>query len=153
MSKVSFPPVTAYVPHRGAMLLIDRVVAVDADQVQVELVVPEDGWSVRDGGAPAWIGVEYMAQAIAAWAGARARREKRPPPLGFLLGTRRYEAQVDSFPSGATLQVHARCELLGDNGLCAFDCRIVRDGQTVAEAMLSVFEPSPGALLDDGATP
>ena len=67
MSDVSFPPVTAYVPHRGAMLLIDRVVAVDADQVPAELVVPEEGWTGRDGGVPAWIGVEYMAQAIAAF--------------------------------------------------------------------------------------
>ena len=143
-------PVTAYVPQRGAMLLVDRVIAVDAEQVEVEVTVPDEGWTVRDGVVPAWIGVEYMAQAVAVWAGARARRARREAPLGFLLGTRRYEAQVATFPSGARLRIHARCELMGDNGLGVFDCRIVRAGQTLATARLSVFEPGDGAL-DEGA--
>ena len=53
-----------------------------------ELVVPEAGLFVEDGQVPAWVGIEYMAQAIAAWAGCRARAAGKPPQLGFLLGSR-----------------------------------------------------------------
>jgi predicted hotdog family 3-hydroxylacyl-ACP dehydratase len=38
-----------------------------------------------------------------------------------------------------------RCELLGDNGLGMFDCRIHADGEReMATARVSVFEPEDG---------
>ena len=67
------------VPHRGTMRLVDRLVAWDEDTVTVELRVPEEGPFSHDDGVPAWVGVEYMAQAIAAWAGCHARRTGREP--------------------------------------------------------------------------
>lgn len=133
------------VPHRGAMRLLDRVIEVDEEQAVAEVDVPFDGLFVRDGAVPAWVGIEYMAQTIALWAGARAVQAGGPPRLGFLLGSRRYEARRAAFPSGVSLRVEARCELIGSNGLGVFDCRIVMDGDTVATARVSVFEPPEGA--------
>ena len=54
------------------------------------------------------------------------------------------------FPSGVTLRVEARCELIGSNGLGMFDCRILLAGDTVATARVSVFEPPEGADLFAG---
>jgi predicted hotdog family 3-hydroxylacyl-ACP dehydratase len=142
-----------WIPHRGAMRLIDRVLRVDADIAVAEVDVPFDGLFVRDGVVPAWIGIEYMAQAVAAWAGARLRAGGGAPRAGLLLGTRRYAAHCDGFPCGALLRVEARCELMADNGLGQFDCRIAMDGTEVASARISVFDPPEGAdFLQAGAS-
>lgn len=137
----------AWIPHRGAMMLLDRVLEVGAEHSVAEVDVPLDGLFVRDGQVPAWVGIEYMAQTISAWAGGRARREGGAPRMGLLLGTRRYETRCASFPGGARLRVEARCELMGDNGLGVFDCRILLAGDEVATAKLSVFDPPEGAVL------
>jgi predicted hotdog family 3-hydroxylacyl-ACP dehydratase len=146
-------PIEACIPHRGAMRLIDRLVEADAEHAVAEVDVPADGLFVRDGGVPAWVGIEYMAQTIAAWAGARALRAAGTPRLGFLLGCRQYAARLASFPAGATLRIEAHCELISDNGLGQFDCRIALAGADVAHALVSVFEPDDAAaLLSGGAS-
>jgi predicted hotdog family 3-hydroxylacyl-ACP dehydratase len=91
---------------------------------------------------PAWVGIEYMAQAVSAWAGARALSGGGQPRIGFLLGTRRYEARCAGFSGGRTLRVQARCEMMAGNGLGMFDCSIHLDGREIATGRLSVFEPS-----------
>jgi predicted hotdog family 3-hydroxylacyl-ACP dehydratase len=139
----------AWVPHRGEMSLLDRVERVDEHEVVAWVTVPADGLFVAEGGVPAWVGIEYMAQAVAAWSGARARAGGGSPRIGFLLGSRRYEARVPLFGAGWPLRVVAHCELVGDNGLGMFDCRIEHAGAILATARLSVFEPpAPG----DGGT-
>lgn len=136
--------VEGWIPHRGAMRLIDRVLEVDADHSVAEVDVPFDGLFVRDGEVPAWVGIEYMAQTVSAWAGARARAQGGAPRAGLLLGSRRYEVKRGGFPCGARLRVEARCELIGANGLGQFDCRIEMDGEEVASARISVFDPPEG---------
>jgi len=143
--------VESWIPHRGAMRLIDRVLVVDGDGAVAEVDVPFDGLFVRDGEVPAWIGIEYMAQTVAAWAGGRARAQGGAPRAGLLLGSRRYEVRRGGFPCGAKLRVEARCELMGENGLGLFDCRIEMDGVAVATARISVFDPPEGADLLRGA--
>ncbi len=129
------------IPHRGQMRLIDRLLAWDEDSVVTELRVPADAVFGDAAGVPAWVGVEYMAQTVAAWAGCRARGRGAEPSIGFLLGTRRYQADTDRFPAGAVLRVEARCELMGDNGLGMFACRILQQERVLASANISVFEP------------
>jgi predicted hotdog family 3-hydroxylacyl-ACP dehydratase len=136
-----------YIPHRGAMRLIDRLLELDGDHAVAEVEVPFDGLFVRDGQVPSWIGIEYMAQTVSAWAGSRQRGRGGEPQPGLLLGSRRYEVQCDGFPSGARLRVEARCEFIGSNGLGLFDCRIVMDGQDVATGRISVLDPPDGTDL------
>jgi predicted hotdog family 3-hydroxylacyl-ACP dehydratase len=145
--------IEAYVPHRGTMRLLDRLIEVDEEHAVAEVDVPTDGLFVRDGAVPAWVGIEYMAQTVSAWAGARAQRLGSQPRVGFLLGTRRFEAQRPEFPGGATLRVEARCEIMGDNGLGMFDCRIFLGDDALASARVSVFEPPEGSdiLAEGGA--
>jgi predicted hotdog family 3-hydroxylacyl-ACP dehydratase len=129
------------VPHRGAMLLLDTLLAADEDVVTVEGPVRRGQLFEADAGVPAYVGVEYMAQAIAAWAGCRSVRLGQPVKIGFLLGTRRYACTRTHFPFGARLRIVARREVMGDNGLGMFACSLAMDGEVLAEAMLSVFEP------------
>jgi predicted hotdog family 3-hydroxylacyl-ACP dehydratase len=143
--------IEACIPHRGAMRLVHRILAHDDDSIVVEADVPFDGLFVERAGMPAWIGIEYMAQAIAAWAGARACDRGEGPKLGFLLGTRRYTSACSHFASGAVLRVEARREIMGDNGLGVFDCRILCDGEELASAHVSVFEPADASVFLQGA--
>jgi predicted hotdog family 3-hydroxylacyl-ACP dehydratase len=134
-----------WIPQRGSMQLLDRIVEVDAESAVAEVRVPVDGLFTQDGQVPAWVGIEYMAQTISAWAAGRSQaRGGSGPKLGLLLGSRRFEAHCDGFPCGATLRVKARCEIMGDNGLGMFDCRVEMDGREVASARVSVFEPGDG---------
>jgi len=147
-----WPPhvMDAWVPHRGAMSLLDTVDRCDDQSIEARVRVPADGPFDVDGGVPAWVGIEYMAQAVAAWSGARAMAGGGSPKIGYLLGSRRYEAAVPVFPTGADLRVLAQCELMADNGLGMFDCRIEHDGRVLASGRLSVFEPPENS---EDATP
>jgi len=139
------------VPHRQDMCLLQRILRWDQDSIEAELVVPATGLFIEEGEMPAWIGIEYMAQAIAAWAGCRARAAGNVPQLGFLLGSRRYSSQRSGFPSGSRLRVQARRELLGDNGLGLFACRILAGEEEWAVANVSVYEPADAkAYLESG---
>ena len=138
-----WPPqaMDAWVPHRGAMSLLDSIAHVDDLAVEARVRVPAQGPFNTDAGVPAWVGIEYMAQAVAAWSGARARGGGGAPKIGYLLGSRRYEAAVPVFEVGAELRVLAQCELTAENGLGMFDCRIEHAGRVVASGRLSVFQP------------
>jgi predicted hotdog family 3-hydroxylacyl-ACP dehydratase len=130
-----------WVPHRGPMNLLDDVEHCDELTIVARVRVPGEGLFHGAEGVPAWVGIEYMAQAVAAWSGARVRTGGGSPRIGYLLGSRRYEAAVPAFDVGAQLRVFASCELMGDNGLGMFDCRIEQDGRVLASGRLSVFEP------------
>ena len=88
---MGMPDIRSLVPHAGAMLLLDRVVSADADNLLAEVRIRSDSLFCNGDGVGVWVGIEYMAQAIAAWAGYIARSRGEPVKLGFLLGTRRYE--------------------------------------------------------------
>ncbi len=135
-------PVELYVPHRSPMLLVDRLLSDDGECVEVEATVPADGLFVRDGMMPSWVGLELMAQTIGVFAGRRRRERSEDVRLGFLLGTRRYSTTVEGFAVGSRLTVHARMEILSEQGLAVFNCRILLGGEVVAEALMNVFQPN-----------
>jgi predicted hotdog family 3-hydroxylacyl-ACP dehydratase len=138
---MSLWPIAELLPHAGDMILIDEVLSFDEDSVQTRLRVRPGGlFSQADGSLPAWVGVELMAQSVAAYAGCRARQAGNPVQLGFLLGTRSYQCDVEHFPAGSELHIRALRSLQDDNGMGVFECHL--DGPGIhAEARLNVFCP------------
>jgi len=127
-------------PHAGNMILLDELVACDAESVSARWTVKPCLISDADGHLPAWNGLELMAQSVAAWAGVRAKRAGVPVELGFLLGTRRYTCNVPCFPHGTQLQIHAYSSLEDASGLGVFECTVT--GPAIhAQARLNVFRP------------
>ena len=152
MTDVHDLAVERLVPHRGGMLWLARVVRVDADGVDAEAIVREDHLLAdpEADGLPGWVGIEYMAQAIAAWAGGRALARGEAAKPGFLLGTRRYDCRRPVLAWGLHLRIEVRRELFGDNGLGMFSCRLLDGDDEIAVANVSVFEPpDPTAFLED----
>ena len=127
------------VPHAGKMALLERVVEFDWEKVVAEAVVRGDGLFGDECSVPAWLGIEYMAQTIAAMGGMKRRLLGESINLGFLLGTRRYECNVDRFEVGTVLKISVR-RLIQDQGLGVFDCRIEGEG-ILATAKLNVYQP------------
>ena len=133
-------PVAELIPHAGNMILIEKVLRFSDEDIETQLSVRDGLFSLDDGSLPAWIGIELMAQSVAAYAGCQARLRDEPVELGCLLGTRKYECNVERFPAGAELHIHATRSLQDENGMGVFDCHLRGPGID-AKARLNVFRP------------
>ena len=134
-------PIEDLLPHAGEMILLDAVIEAEPERIVCCRRVNAGGlFNSADGSLPAWVGVELMAQSIAAWAGWQAKREQRPVRLGFLLGTRHYRCDVEAFPADSELLIEAVRHFHDDHGMGVFACRIDAPGLH-AEARLTVFSP------------
>jgi predicted hotdog family 3-hydroxylacyl-ACP dehydratase len=133
-------------PHQAPMILLDEVL--EYDEAALRAAVTITPWSpfIEPEGVPAYVGLEYMAQACGAYAGTIARDAGRPVRVGFLLGTRRYLSHVARFRVEDRLTVSVAM-IYSDEEMGTFDCRIEANGQCVAEARLNVFQPKPEHVL------
>lgn len=134
-------PIAEVLPHDGSMILLDRIERYDAESIVcLRRVSPDAPFTDADGHLPAWVGIELMAQTIAAWSGSHALDANQPVRLGFLLGSRLYRSSADVFPAGSELMIEAVRTFHDESGMGAFACRIDAAG-VHAEAQLTVFSP------------
>lgn len=140
----SHVPIEQLLPHAPPMVLLDRVIDAADEHLTAAVTIRTDSEFCRDGQVGAWVGIEYMAQAVAAWSGWRARERGESVRIGFLLGTRRYEAHVGQFRVGDLLSIRVEREFQADNGLARFHAQIHRGDELCAEASISVYEPPAG---------
>ena len=145
-------PPADLLPHAGDMILIDEVIEFGEEDIRTRIHVRPGGLFNRaDGSLPAWVGIELMAQSVAAYAGCQARSKDEPVELGFLLGTRKFECNVEHFPAGSELIIHAQRSLQDDSGMGVFECHLSGPGID-ATARLNVYRPPQSAgYLAEGA--
>lgn len=134
------PALKQLLPHDHPMILIDDIVACREHGLTATVTIHEQSPFVESGGVPSWIGIEYMGQAIAAYAGLCARRDGVPVRIGFLVGSRRYAPGCSHFPLGATLQIAVDALTPNTSGLQVFECHISGAGIDT-RANLNVFMP------------
>ncbi|WP_411727391.1 3-hydroxylacyl-ACP dehydratase [Methyloglobulus sp.] len=125
--------------HEGSMMLLDKIIKFDGQSMVSEVTVRDNGLFGDDKAVPALVGIEYMAQTIAAHGNMMDKIAQRPTYLGFLLGTRAYTSNVDSFLTGSVLTVTVK-KIIQEQGLGVFDCKITAPGVLV-EAKLNVYLP------------
>lgn len=132
-------------PHGPSMVFIDEVLEYGAESV-VCRVVPgsNDGQYARDGVVPATMCVEYMAQAISAYAGLRAEPGERRQ-IGYIIAVRSLRVHVPGFVVGQPLIVRANRQW-GEAHLGRFEAAIEREGEVVAQAFMSVYRPTAEEL-------
>lgn len=131
------PPIEELLPHRYGMLLVDRLLEWDASSATVSASPRKDAWYAEQDGMPSRIGIELMAQAIAAHVCVVAWSRGEPPKRGVLLGARAYRATQPHFPVGKELVVKATRAFSDASGMGAYDCTI----EGAAKARILVFEP------------
>ena len=140
--ETEFPyPVAELLPQSKQMVLIDNVITANENAIVVELTVRDDGlFSNESRTVPAWVGMEYMAQAVAAFSGYQRKRNGLDIDLGFLLGTRYYQCSVGQFSCGSKLTIRAEKIIEAANDMVVFDCHL--QGQNIeAHAKLNLLMP------------
>ncbi len=143
-------------PHRAPMLLLDSMLSCSAERASARVTIGEQSsfYDAALGGVPAWVGVEYMAQTIGAWAGAQRLEHGKSIVVGFLLGARRFDSSAELFPLGSELTVRIDVLYSEADGLGSFACRIdgrAPDGNELsATARINAFLPEQPQLFVKG---
>lgn len=137
-------PIEDVLPHRAPMILIDSLELYDNDSCicQVTITKASPFYDDKLAGVPSYIGSEYMAQAIAAFAGANALDNKNKVTIGFLLGSRKYKTFKPAFLLNTRLTIKVKELYQEESGLSVFECEI--NDQTpslIAQANINVFQP------------
>ncbi|MCH1931077.1 hotdog family protein [Shewanella sp. A25] len=137
-----------FIPHREPMILIDRIIAHEADSLKTEVTITPNSAYFDDArqAVPNYVGIEYMAQSIAALAGVEAKLREDKIRVGFLLGSRKLALHVEQFKLGQTYVTQVKRLYQEESGLAVFDCQIYlksadSEPQLVAEANVNVFQP------------
>jgi len=136
------------------MLLLDRVIEASRLYAVAETTITQYSKFYCAGrGVPAWVGIEYMAQAVAVIGGVQALEDSDPVPMGYLLGTRNYRCAVPWFDDGCVLRVRCDEEIVDGNGLGAYNCQIATGSfdinDVVAHSRLTVYKvPAASKTMD-----
>jgi len=129
-------------PHDGRMLLLEELIEhSEAGIVTAVTIRPDTVLCDGLNGVPAWVGMEYMAQAACAYSGVYEVRAGLKPKIGLLLGTRSFQAQRAYFPIGARLIVSAQLVMRDDADLAVFQCHIRCDGFELAKGDIKAIRP------------
>ena len=150
-------PIAGYVPHTAGMCLLDTLVAADEQGLTARLAPRADDLFAEAAGGPArgipgWVGIEWLAQAVAAWAGWQAAQRGESPAAGFLVGSRHYTSRRPHFSIGESFEVRIRCDFVAANGLGQFSGEILAadtpDAAPLAEGRLTIYQPPQDAIHD-----
>ncbi|TEW54092.1 3-hydroxydecanoyl-ACP dehydratase [Psychromonas sp. RZ22] len=138
-----YPSIASLVPHDAPMILIDNIVDTDEKTIHCQVFVTADSpfFDSQSNAIGAWVGIEYMAQTVAAWSGYQHFLKQQVSPIGFLLGVRRYDTQSDLFHQGEIIDIYAE-KLMESEGMGAFSCQIKCKNKQLASAQLNVFVPN-----------
>jgi len=148
MNATDLPPMSELIPHRGEVLLLDRVLEHDVESTTTRVAIERQTWLKRgDGSVSSWVALEYMAQCIAAHEGIRAHLEGRPPVRGSLASAAGVHLYRSCFDAGEFLRVRTR-RMRGRPGIGMIShfCTVHEDsesgeGRLLAEGRLSISVP------------
>lgn len=129
-------------PHAGHMLLLDELLShSDMGVVTAVTIRSNSVLCDADKGVPAWVGMEYMAQATCAYSGLFDVRAGEKPKISLLLGTRSFKTNLDFFPIESRLIVTAELVMQGADELFVFKCRVLCNGEEWAECDIKAIRP------------
>ncbi len=143
---VDKPGLFRYSPHKGKMLLLDRLDAYSLSpaSLSASVVITADSpfFDKEKNLVPGWVSFEYMAQAIALLAGLRSAAHGENPNIGFILGVRDFKTEGAGFPEGRTVSVSVRQVLL-HKAVAVFAGEALLGGVRVSGGTLTTIESSP----------
>ncbi|SEH66219.1 Predicted 3-hydroxylacyl-ACP dehydratase, HotDog domain [Rheinheimera pacifica] len=130
-------------PHAHPMILLNEFIEADSAHAlcRVQISPQSPFYDAALAGVPSYVGLEYMAQTIAAYAGANNLADGDKVQIGFFLGCRKYVPSTTVFAVGTELTVRATQMVTDSSGLSVFDCQIYQQHQLLVDAKLNVFQP------------
>ncbi|HMN44774.1 MAG TPA: hypothetical protein PKE27_09390 [Povalibacter sp.] len=142
MSSAPALTIASILPHAGRMLLLDELLDHGPEHVTCAVTISNDTmFCDAINGVPAWVGLEYMAQTVCAYSGIDEVRAGLKPSIGLLLGSRRYQSQLEWFALGITLHIRADLLLRDENDLVAFQCSIHDGDRLLARGDVKAYRP------------
>ena len=136
-------PIEHVLPHAHPMILLDKLVAYSETGAccLVSIGPLSNFYNDKRQAVPSYVGLEYMAQTIAAYANAIKLDEGEAVALGFLVSARTYKVSVSEFKAGIELSALVERLFKEENGLSVFDCTIKHNDEVLVEAKINVYEP------------
>jgi predicted hotdog family 3-hydroxylacyl-ACP dehydratase len=135
------------VPHRGSMCLLDSIDDYGDDWLRASLVTSRSSPFAQEEGIPSWLGIEYMAQAAAAFGGIEQVQRGERPSIGLLIGSRYYRAVRTFLPFDTRLDVLATIAMRDTEDFAAYDCTLSAAGAILAQCTLKAYRPRDLAPL------
>lgn len=139
-------------PHEQPMILLDQLVSFSKNNALCCCTITEQSlfFDASLQGVASYVGIEYMAQSIAAYANANELSHNRTVEVGFLVSSRKYQCEFSVFKLGMVLMINVEKIYRDESGLSAFDCNIFTNEQQIASARINVFQPkNPKQFLAD----
>lgn len=145
MTKI--PHIHQLLPHEPPMALVDEQVDVGDTYAHCRVTISErcPYFCRKTRSVPGYVGIEFMAQTVAGWSGYHSWIQGGSSPIGFLLGSRRYQAIRSDFEENEVLDIYTE-QIMENKGMAVFSCRIEHQGTVIASSQLNVFVPSPEKL-------
>lgn len=133
-------------PHKAPMILLNKVKDYSLEEThrwietEVNITSKTLFFDKKKKYIPIWVGIEYMAQSIAALSGIHAKKSKKEnPKIGFIIGIKNYQCFSEGFKEGDSLQIKAS-EIFFVDSLGSFDCTIADKNKKFAAAQINVFQ-------------
>lgn len=131
------------IPHRGKMLLLDRVIDYNGTQrsIHAECDITEHCifYDPDLGGVPAWAGFEFIAQAISALSGIRDKEKGIKPKIGFILSVPSMQILIPVFKPGSTVSVYAKeCDCM--DMIYTFEGEAFTEGNKAITGKMMIME-------------
>lgn len=142
-NRTNYPHISALIPHSGKMILLEKVVYRDAERIDCLLTISaQDPFADEEGNVPAYIGLEYMSQGVAAHGSLDKVDEAERGKIGFFVGSRKVEIFVQEFYLQQELLISANL-VREQEGFGVFDCTVrnADDGEMLMSGRLNFFQP------------
>ena len=134
-----YPNPTQLVDHRQNMLLIDRLIEANEGSACCEATIRGDNPFLIGEVLPNWALIEYVAQAVAVYAGYVHLEKNEDHKHGLLLGCRSMKLGYEQLRVGAKLNICVK-EVIRLDGFGKFHGVVYYQGEEVAKGTLSVLE-------------
>ena len=136
-----------YIPHRQGMRLIDNIIEINDSYARCETYIHPSNlfYHASISGIMPWVGIEFMAQTVAAFAGFQQQKPKAE--IGLLLSVRQFICTQPYFKKDSHLIINATKIYLEDN-IGVFQCHIDINDENVASARLNTLQPDANSLLN-----
>lgn len=134
-----------YLPHSGAMVLLDKVLKYDESSVQTSLEIRADNAFLNEQNEfELFNAIELMAQSVGVLRG--ISNEKESDKLGFLLSARGFKIYQNSVKIGVNLSINCKMSMQDESGFGLYDCEIFDGENLLANATISLLNPSDEML-------
>jgi len=134
-------PIRELIPHRDRMCLVDEFAGHDQAGYGITRTTVRETWPLCDGeAANPHVMIELVAQATAAMAGWDKFKGGKQLGFGYIVGIKNASLRLAPLPVGTRL-VMRTTKLVTQDNYGVFSGTVHRDGRTLADVVLQVFQP------------